>query len=107
MFPLQDDVPSRSVPLVTWGLIFVNCLVFIRELALPQQQLEEVVLSLGLVPARLGTDELSWLTLLTCMFLHGSWMHLLGNMWSLYLFGDNVEDRFGSLGVTGRLDPAT
>ena len=98
MFPLHDTIPSRGVPLVTWGLILFNSLIFIRELALPPDRLEQVVLALGVVPARLGSDGLSWLTLLTCMFLHGSWMHLIGNMWSLYLFGDNVEDRLGSPG---------
>ena len=51
--------------------------------------------TLGMVPARLGADPDAYLTLLTCMFLHGGWMHFIGNMWMLYLFGDTVEDRMG------------
>lgn len=96
MIPIQDTVPSRSVPLVTWGLILLNGLVFLQELALPPERLEELVALLGMVPARLGHDSEAWWTLLTCMFLHGGWTHFVGNMWTLYLFGDNVEDRMGS-----------
>jgi membrane associated rhomboid family serine protease len=96
MIPIQDTVPSRSAPLVTWGLILLNGLVFLQELALPPERLEQLVALLGMVPARLGHDPEAWWTLLTCMFLHGGWMHFVGNMWTLYLFGDNVEDRMGS-----------
>jgi membrane associated rhomboid family serine protease len=95
MIPIQDNVPSRSIPLVTWGLILLNGLVFLQELAMPQEQLELLIALLGMVPSRLGSDAGAWWTLLTCMFLHGSWMHFIGNMWTLYLFGDNVEDRMG------------
>jgi membrane associated rhomboid family serine protease len=96
MIPIQDTVQSRSVPLVTWGLILLNGLVFLQELSLPPERLEQLVALLGMVPARLGHDPEAWWTLLTCMFLHGGWMHFIGNMWTLYLFGDNVEDRMGS-----------
>jgi membrane associated rhomboid family serine protease len=96
MIPIQDTVPSRSVPLATWGLILLNGLVFLQELALPPDRLERLVALLGMVPARLGRDPDAWWTLLTCMFLHGGWTHFVGNMWTLYLFGDNVEDRMGS-----------
>lgn len=97
MIPIQDSVPSRSVPLATWGLILLNGLVFFQELALPPESLEQLTALLGMVPARLGHDPEAWWTLLTCMFLHGGWMHFIGNMWTLYLFGDNVEDRMGSV----------
>jgi membrane associated rhomboid family serine protease len=97
MIPIQDTVPSRSVPLATRGLILLNGLVFLQELALPPERLEELVALLGMVSARLGHDPEAWWTLLTCMFLHGGWMHFVGNMWTLYLFGDNVEDRMGSV----------
>lgn len=96
MIPIQDTVPSRSVPLVTRGLILLGGLVFLQELALPPERLEQLIVLLGMVPARLGHDPEAWWTLLTCMFLHGGWMHFVGNMWTLYLFGDNVEDRMGS-----------
>ena len=97
MIQIQDSVPSRSVPLATWGLILLNGLVFFQELALPPESLEQLTALLGMVPARLGHDPEAWWTLLTCMFLHGGWMHFIGNMWTLYLFGDNVEDRMGSV----------
>src|SRR5438270_3207126 len=95
MFPLKDTVPSRSAPLVTWGIILLNGLVFLYELSLPPETLQHLVATLGLVPARLGTDPESYWTLLTCMFLHGGWAHLVANMWVLYLFGHAIEDRMG------------
>jgi membrane associated rhomboid family serine protease len=96
MFPLQDTVRPRDVPLMTWGIILLNGLVFLYELSLPPERLEALFAALGMVPARLGAYPDAWWTLLTCMFLHGGWMHFIGNMWSLFLFGDAVEDRMGS-----------
>jgi membrane associated rhomboid family serine protease len=95
MFPLQDTVPSRSVPLMTWTIILINGIAILYELSLSSEQLEQFLETLGMVPARLAIDSDAYLTLFTCMFLHGSWMHFIGNMWMLYLFGDNVEDRMG------------
>jgi membrane associated rhomboid family serine protease len=95
MIPLQDTVQTRGTPLATWAIILVNGLVFLYELSLPPQELERLVALLGMIPARLGADPAAFGTLLTCMFLHGGWMHFIGNMWMLYLFGDNVEDRMG------------
>jgi membrane associated rhomboid family serine protease len=95
MFPIKDTVQTRSVPLVTWGLILLNGLVFFHELTLPPEQLEALFATLGMVPARLGSDPDSYWTLLTCMFLHGGWLHFIGNMWTLFVFGDAVEDRMG------------
>jgi membrane associated rhomboid family serine protease len=95
MFPLQDTVRSRNVPIATWGMIAVNSLIFFEELTLPHDRLESLFAMLGMVPARLREDPEAYWTLLTCMFLHGGWMHFIGNMWTLYLFGDAVEDRMG------------
>jgi membrane associated rhomboid family serine protease len=95
MIPIKDTVRSRDLPLVTWGIILLNGLVFLYELSLPPEHLEALVAALGMVPARLGADPRACWTLLTCMFLHGGWLHFLGNMWMLYLFGDAVEDRMG------------
>ncbi len=105
MFPIQDDAPRRGVPVVTYTLIAVNVLVFLLEISLPPAVLEQVVHLFGVVPARF-TDPVfaaqgpfpafKYLTLFTCMFLHGGWVHILGNMWTLWIFGDNVEDRLGS-----------
>ncbi len=96
MIPIQDTVQSRSVPFVTWVLILLNGLVFLHELTLPLERLEQFVALWGMIPAQLNADPTTWFTLITCMFLHGGWMHFIGNMWTLYLFGDNVEDRMGS-----------
>jgi membrane associated rhomboid family serine protease len=101
MIPIRDAVRSRTRPFVTWMLIAANVAVFILEIRLPAGQLVAVFQQYGVVPSRL--EELSFgvgsLRLLypffTGMFLHGGWIHLIGNMWSLWLFGDNVEDRFG------------
>ena len=98
MIPIQDTVRSRSVPLVTWGIILVNAVVFFFELTLPARRLDRLFHELGMVPARLEYDPVAWVTLFTCMFLHGGWGHFIGNMWALYLFGENVEDRMGRAG---------
>jgi len=96
MFPLTDTIRSRSTPFVTWLLILLNGIVFMRELALPPERLEQLVFAMGLVPARLMHDAAgAWTTVISSMFLHGGWMHFVGNMWTLYIFGDNVEDRMG------------
>src|SRR5262245_53046465 len=102
MIPLRDQNPSRSTPVVTRGLIVANVLVFAYELWLGPD-LRDFLSSWGLVPARLpaalarGGEPLEWigLTFLSSLFLHGGWAHLLGNMWYLWIFGDNVEDQFG------------
>ena len=103
MIPLRDANPSRGVPIVTLALIALNCLVFFYELALPPAGLEQLVFTFGMVPAKLmafPTDPgVSFgdatLPFLTSMFLHGGWLHLIGNMWFLWIFGDNVEDYLG------------
>ena len=105
MFPIRDTIPSRNFPLVTWGLILLNSLVFLFELSLPPKRLEAFFYEFGMVPAYFGrvdwTDPGSVLQtdfwpFLTMMFVHGGWLHIVGNMWFLYLFGDNVEDSMGS-----------
>jgi len=102
MIPLRDQNPSRSTPVVTRGLIVLNAAFFLYELSLGSG-LRDFMFSWGLVPARLtaaydlGGEQLAWsgLTLVSSLFLHGGWLHLVGNMWYLWIFGDNVEDQFG------------
>jgi len=90
MLPLRDNIPSATRPTVTWGIIAANLLVFLCELSSPD------VLSFALVPARFTADPAgNAFTILTSMFLHGGWAHVLGNMLYLWIFGDNVEDRLG------------
>jgi membrane associated rhomboid family serine protease len=113
MIPLRDTIPSSRFPVMTVCLIGVNVLVFILELNLTQQGLEQFFRTWGIVPAcytqpRLPARDLlrlsqtcaqaGYLTLLSSMFIHGGWMHIIGNMWSLWIFGDNVEDRLGRMG---------
>lgn len=104
VIPLQDNIPRRNPPLMTWALIFVNLVVFLVELRLGKEQLQTLFYTLGIVPARfthpawaeqVGLPVDDWWPYLTSMFLHGGWWHLIGNMWFLWLFGDNVEDRMG------------
>jgi membrane associated rhomboid family serine protease len=102
MIPLRDTIPSSSYPLVTVGLIAVNVLAFFYELSLGRE-LQLFITQYGAVPLRFvmaGRLEESsivdrFLPLFTSMFLHGGWVHLLGNMLYLWIFGDNVEDRLG------------
>jgi rhomboid family protein len=123
MFPLWDDVPAQRVPFVNYAII-VSCVLAFAVQLQSHRGGEQVAREFGMIPLRVvdpsvklavleGRDEsgrrireeisldspISPLaTLFTCMFLHGSLMHILGNMWFLFIFGDNVEDRFGHLG---------
>ncbi len=98
MFPLRDTVRSRTFPVVNYGLIAINALIFFFEASLGPRGFENLLNILGVVPARVSLAQpLSVFTLFTSMFLHGSWFHLISNMWTLYIFGDNVEDRMGSV----------
>ena len=96
MLPISDDNSSlRSVPVITYLLIVLNILVFLTELNNGNAFVERW----AVVPRHLLTNPVgSFLTVFTAMFLHGSWLHLLGNMLYLWIFGDNVEDRFGHRG---------
>ncbi|NLO21811.1 MAG: rhomboid family intramembrane serine protease [Syntrophomonadaceae bacterium] len=98
MFPLRDSTPSESFPMVTVLLILINLAVFILEIMAGPELLNQLVYVFGLVPAYLNEPGtlISYYPLLTSIFLHGGWMHLIGNMWILWLFGDNIEDHMGS-----------
>ena len=90
MIPLRDVIPSRTFPYVTITIIVLNALAWILEVSMPPRQLNEVLYAYGVVPADFHVP-----TLVTSMFLHASWSHIIGNMWYLWIFGDNVEDRCG------------
>jgi rhomboid family protein len=90
MIPLRDVIPSRTTPYITVTIIALNALAWVFELSLPHDALNEFLTVYGVVPA-----YFSWPTLITSMFLHGGWSHVIGNMWYLWIFGDNVEDRVG------------
>jgi rhomboid family protein len=95
MFPIgDDDSERRTFPVVTYTLIALNVLFFLVELSGG----DEFVKQWAFIPARFSAAPASdAVTILTSMFMHGGWMHLFGNMLFLWIFGDNVEDRFGHL----------
>ncbi len=90
MIPLRDSQPSYSRPIVTISLIGVNTLVFLFQMTLDPFSLNHFIASYGLIPGRMQV-----VALVTSMFIHGGWLHLIGNMWFLWIFGDNVEDILG------------
>jgi membrane associated rhomboid family serine protease len=90
VIPLRDVIPSRTVPYLTVTLIALNVVGWFFELTLPARDLAVFLQTFGVVPAHFQPASL-----LTSMFLHGSWSHVLGNMLYLWIFGDNVEDRMG------------
>lgn len=100
MIPLRDTIPSSRFPLVTLCLIGVNVLAFLAEISLSTQALDQFFQHWGIVPLRFTHPRLqaNYFTLLSSMFMHGGWMHIIFNMWSLWIFGDNVEDRLGRAG---------
>lgn len=115
MIPIKDTIHSRSFPVVNWLLVIANVLVFVLiELPLRQPQLNQLITTYGVTPDQCAAPLLKSFStasipgmgillngcaipLITSMFLHGGWLHIIGNMWVLIIFGDNVEDRMGSL----------
>jgi len=96
MIPLYDTAHTRRLPILTWLLIGVNVAVFVYEIGMAPSALERFVRTWGLVPVQLfGQPQAEWVTIFTSMFLHGGWVHILSNMWILFIFGDNVEERMG------------
>jgi len=98
MIPLRDINPRRRFPLLTLVLIVLNVLVFVYELLLPSENaLNSFIFDWGLIPARLmQLDSLAILTVFTSMFIHSGFMHIIGNMLYLWVFGDNIESALGS-----------
>ena len=101
MFPIRDTIPSHTRPHVTWALILANVAVFLLQLTLSEPALEAFVFYFGMVPAAIGQGGVLPLRpsagFLSSMFVHGGFFHLIANMWTLWIFGDNVEDRMGHL----------
>lgn len=128
MIPLRDSIPSQTTPYVNYAMIAICSLVFLAQVGggefgdlmaerfgmvplrisepdtppVLRQQVEVQTnrgVQVQLIEHRLADSPIpGWAAMLTCMFLHGGWMHFLGNMWFLYIFGDNVEDRLGHIG---------
>lgn len=92
MIPFSDDIPTKKTPYVVIGLIIINLLVFLYEISLPEFELQDFFLRFGLT-----VENFPSLSLITFNFLHGGFFHIFFNMLFLWVFGNNVEDRFGSL----------
>jgi len=102
MIPLRDSARSRTFPYVTVVIILINFLVFFFELSLERFQVNQFYYVFGVVPAETlnaiftgAPLEPVIIPFFTAMFIHGGWLHILGNMWYLWIFGDNIEDRLG------------
>jgi membrane associated rhomboid family serine protease len=107
MIPIRDDQPSYSTPFINYFIIALNVLVFLFELSIGaegRRALNAFVFEFGVVPVRIeralaGVGQYTLATtlptILTSMFLHGGWLHIIGNMWFLWIFGDNIEDHLG------------
>jgi membrane associated rhomboid family serine protease len=103
MIPFRDNIPSRTYPIITISIIVINTLAFLYELSLGSS-VEFLIEQYGVIPLKTmdGTSHgVSALAIIvpyfTSIFLHGGWAHLIGNMWYLWIFGDNVEDRLGHM----------
>ncbi len=102
MIPIRDINPSRNYPVVNNSLIVINVIFFLVQMA-QGDEINRFIYIYGLVPARYTVPDISShfpaahqiLSFFSFMFLHGGFLHLLGNMWTLYIFGDNIEDRLG------------
>lgn len=109
MFPVRDDNPQLVTPYATYGIVSINIAAWIFLQGVGQEPgLSGSICNFGLIPGELlqmvstgqsfcAIGEPAWHTTITSMFMHGSWMHILGNMWFLWIFGDNVEDSMGSV----------
>lgn len=100
MIPLKTTIPTRKIPFITIVLILVNIIVFLYEISL-QSQVNNLLQVAAVIPARYFVQETVSLTyfwpLFSSMFLHGSWMHLISNIWFLWIFGCGIEDRMGHI----------
>jgi len=104
MFPLKDDNPTTITPFVTGMLIAINVMVFLYQISLGPRAMQLFVYQYGAIPAVVAGDQSlpanliaipPFLSIFTSMFLHGGWMHLIGNMWYLWIFGNNIEEAMG------------
>lgn len=105
MIPVRDTAPCVHTPVLTWTLMFVNTSIFLASLAVPHQVIQNIFYLYGLIPARftdpdwalqVGLPVNDYWPFVTHMFLHAGWLHIILNMWMLWIFGDNIEDRMGT-----------
>lgn len=110
MIPIRDDAPKSGTPFITWFLVGMNSLVFLFQILLPREQQLAFLYQFAVVPQFIqgafnGSGPVSitaaTLPLVTSMFLHGGWLHIIANMWALLIFGDNIEDHLGHFPYLG------
>jgi len=101
MFPLKDNIPTKNFPTVNIGLIVINVVFFIYQVSYGHR-VDQLIMAFGFIPARFleqqaenFLDPTRFLPVFSSMFLHGNLLHLISNMWMLWIFGDNVEDCMG------------
>jgi membrane associated rhomboid family serine protease len=98
MIPIRDTQRTHTFPIMNWVLIAANVFVFILEYFLPSNLSDGFIATFALTPSNVQLSQpLTLIPFVTHMFLHGSWFHLISNMWFLMIFGDNIEERLGSL----------
>ncbi|MGR8980255.1 MAG: rhomboid family intramembrane serine protease [Gammaproteobacteria bacterium] len=106
MIPIRDTAPCHATPIVTWGLIIICVMIFVAMQLIPYELSYRLIYLYGMVPLRYSSPEWAgyhdlpfdgYLSFVTCLFLHGNWLHLIFNMWYMWIFADNVEDRMGRL----------
>jgi membrane associated rhomboid family serine protease len=98
MFPIRDTNRSHTFPIVNWMIIIINAGIFIIQVRLPNETVEIIFNTFGVIPIRfVEFHPLAPISLFSSQFLHGGWLHIIRNLWILYIFGDNVEDRIGHI----------
>ena len=98
MFPIRDTNKSKTFPIVNWIIIVINASIFLVQVRLPRETVEIIYSTFGVVPMRFAELHLlAPISLFSSQFLHGGWLHIIRNLWILYIFGDNVEDHMGHL----------
>src|SRR6266404_3477400 len=104
MIPIRDDAPRSQTPYVTYFLLWMNVMVFLFEVFLGEPSRTQFIFQFGVIPANIAhlsdstmgiSPAAALFPLFSSMFLHASWLHLIANMWALWIFGDNIEDYLG------------
>lgn len=99
MLPLRDTASRQKIPVATLSIITINIIIFVNQLILPYEETLNMIYKYAFIPSRFAQGLMnleSYIPLFTSMFMHGDIIHIISNMWSLWLFGDNVEESMGT-----------
>jgi membrane associated rhomboid family serine protease len=106
MIPIRDNIPSKTIPYVSWSIMAICIIIFLSMKVMPQELQHHILYHYGMVPIRYSNPEWSasfdllpdrYLSFLTNLFLHGGWLHIIINMWFIWIFGKSIEDRMGHI----------